>query len=61
MRLAGSIRPSEGRLEIFHNNAWGTVCSDNFDTLDAATVCKIMGYETRYITFYFIIDSFQLI
>ncbi|XP_076082552.1 scavenger receptor cysteine-rich domain superfamily protein-like [Mytilus galloprovincialis] len=48
MRLAGSIRPSEGRLEIFHNNAWGTVCSDNFDTLDAATVCKIMGYETRY-------------
>ncbi|CAG2202855.1 Scavenger receptor cysteine-rich domain superfamily protein [Mytilus edulis] len=38
MRLVGSIRPSEGRLEIFHNNAWGTVCSDNFDALDAATV-----------------------
>ncbi|CAC5370694.1 DMBT1 [Mytilus coruscus] len=48
MQLVNSIRPSEGRLEILHNNAWGTVCSNNFDTIDATTVCKLLGYKTRY-------------
>lgn len=48
IRLSNGIRPTEGRLEVFHNNAWGTVCSDHFDTIDAATVCKILGYNTRY-------------
>lgn len=49
IRLSNGIRPTEGRLEVFHNNAWGTVCSDNFDTIDAATICKILGYNTRYV------------
>ena len=49
IRLSNGIRPTEGRLEVFHNNAWGTVCSDNFDTIDAATICEILGYSTRYV------------
>ena len=49
IRLSNGIRSTEGRLEVFHNNAWGTVCSDNFDTIDAATICKILGYSTRYV------------
>ncbi|XP_063448443.1 neurotrypsin-like [Mytilus trossulus] len=46
IRLVNSVRPSEGRLEVFHNNAWGTVCDKNFDATDAATVCQILGYNT---------------
>ena len=48
IRLVNGARPSEGRLEVFHNNAWGTVCDNNFDMTDAATVCKLLGYNTRY-------------
>ncbi|XP_076105846.1 scavenger receptor cysteine-rich type 1 protein M160-like [Mytilus galloprovincialis] len=46
IRLVNSVRPSEGRLEVFHNNAWGTVCDNHFDATDAATICQILGYNT---------------
>jgi len=40
LRLAGSRLPLEGRLEVYHNGQWGTVCSSNFDNTDATVACR---------------------
>ncbi|XP_052220549.1 deleted in malignant brain tumors 1 protein-like isoform X2 [Dreissena polymorpha] len=44
IRLVNGARSSQGRLEVFHNNTWGTVCDDNFDSNAAAVVCRMLGY-----------------
>jgi len=43
LRLAGSGRPREGRLEVYYNGRWGTVCDNYFDNLDASVACFQLG------------------
>ncbi|XP_048585018.1 lysyl oxidase homolog 2A-like isoform X2 [Nematostella vectensis] len=43
MRLAGGYNRFEGRVEIFMNNRWGTVCGDTWEMDEATVVCRQQG------------------
>ena len=36
--------PSMGRLEIFHNDKWGTICDDYFDINATQVACRMLGF-----------------
>jgi deleted-in-malignant-brain-tumors protein 1 len=40
IRLQDGDTTTEGRVEVCNNNAWGTVCDDSWDDVDAAIACK---------------------
>ena len=34
-----------GRLEIFINGQWGTICDDSFSVTDATAACVQLGFN----------------
>ncbi|XP_071948679.1 scavenger receptor cysteine-rich domain-containing protein DMBT1-like [Antedon mediterranea] len=44
LRLVDGTSENQGRIEIFHDGEWGTVCDDNFSLEDGAVVCRQLGY-----------------
>ncbi|XP_052066774.1 neurotrypsin-like [Mytilus californianus] len=45
VRLAASNVEHEGRIEVKHNNTWGTVSPKSFGYEEADVMCRMLGYR----------------
>ena len=44
LRLMDGDNVNEGRVEVYCNGIWGTICNETFGQDEANTVCRQLGY-----------------
>ena len=47
IRIHDGLTPTEGRVEIYHDNHWATICdnSRSWDDQAAKVACSMAGYR----------------
>lgn len=43
VRLVGGTEQCEGRVEVWYNGSWNTICDDNWKMENAEVVCRQSG------------------
>ena len=43
LRLQHGATPNEGRVEVFMDGDWQTICDDSWDIVDADIACRQLG------------------
>ncbi|KAJ8034688.1 hypothetical protein HOLleu_21633 [Holothuria leucospilota] len=51
IRLVNGLSNSSGRIEVFFNGEWGTVCGDNWTIVNSYVVCRQLGYPAAVVTY----------
>ena len=45
VRVVGGSNDAEGRVEVFNDGSWRTVCDTWWDLRDARVVCRMLGFD----------------